>query len=462
MLRERLQERGYRRCARNPQKKTCPHFLRTHHHRWSKQGFSGSHTFTYLSAQEKSHRPKGNLLSHHVETDQGTYFHCFGWDAGLEFNHLPTGPNKDKHLPTAVCPTSLAPCLSPLGRKSLKTTTPSSLPLSLPPSLLRSHFGSSHFLFKRSQWFSRRNKCTQRLCDSSYHTSRTPGRLWTLVLCHLCSYPSTCLCPCLSRLCQQSHHQRPWHRLAPRYRENHLPNALHRCSSSAAACTPWCACTAPRRCTPLVRRSAVTAVVSSQVHSEAKHWPSRHHPEHGPSFARTVWHATSSPAVVTNNFLTWTWPSEYPRSLTNLASTSLDRKPPRVVDTPLSVTWFNLLHDHLCVVSSRECQDEIQLLTASPRISTVRLRHRRSQSFNLWQIRRIRSVQQTQRSLEHELPWTKLWCVSALQQRDLFEDSCVQPWCHVTVNVNHGCLLPWIVTHRTMLPCKMPSEGLVM
>ena len=134
MLRERLQERGYRRCARNRRKKTCPHFLRTHHHRCSKQGFSGSHTFTYLSAQEKSHRPKGILFSHRVETDQDTYFHCFGWDAGAEFNHLPTGPNKDEHLTTAVCPTSLAPCLSPLGQKSLKTTTPSSLPLSLPPS----------------------------------------------------------------------------------------------------------------------------------------------------------------------------------------------------------------------------------------------------------------------------------------------------------------------------------------
>ena len=133
MLRERLQERGCRRCARNPQKKKCPHFLRTRHHRCSKQGFSGSHTSTHLSAQEKSHRPKGILLSHHVETDQGTCFHCFGWDAGPEFNHLPTGPNKDKHLSTAVCTTSLAPCLSPLGQESLKTTTSSSLSLSLPP-----------------------------------------------------------------------------------------------------------------------------------------------------------------------------------------------------------------------------------------------------------------------------------------------------------------------------------------
>ena len=26
--------------------------------------------------------------------------------------HYPTGPNKAKHFPTAVCPTSLAPCLS--------------------------------------------------------------------------------------------------------------------------------------------------------------------------------------------------------------------------------------------------------------------------------------------------------------------------------------------------------------
>ena len=135
MLRERLQERGYRRCARNPQKKTCPHFLPSHRHRCSKLGFLGSHTSTHLSAQDKSHRPKGILLSHHVETDQGTCFHCFGWDAGPEFNHLPTGPNKDKHLPTGVGPTCLAPCLSPLGRKSLKTTTPSSLSPSpsLPP-----------------------------------------------------------------------------------------------------------------------------------------------------------------------------------------------------------------------------------------------------------------------------------------------------------------------------------------
>ena len=151
MLRERLQERGYRRCARNPQKKTCPHFLRTHHHRCSKQGISGSHTSTHLSAQDKSHRPKGILLSHHVETDQGTYFHCFGWDAGPEFNHLPTGPNKDKHLTTAVCPTSLAPCLS---RPGVIENHDFLLSPPLPPSLLRSHFGSSHFLFKRSRWFS--------------------------------------------------------------------------------------------------------------------------------------------------------------------------------------------------------------------------------------------------------------------------------------------------------------------
>ena len=32
-------------------------------------------------------QPKGILFSH-VETDQGTCFHCFGWDAGPEFNQL--------------------------------------------------------------------------------------------------------------------------------------------------------------------------------------------------------------------------------------------------------------------------------------------------------------------------------------------------------------------------------------
>ena len=31
----------------------------------------------------------------------------------------PTDPNRAKHLPTTVCPTSLAPCLSPLGHRPL-------------------------------------------------------------------------------------------------------------------------------------------------------------------------------------------------------------------------------------------------------------------------------------------------------------------------------------------------------
>ena len=48
MLRERLQERGYRRCARNPRKKTCPHFLPSHHHRCSKQGFRAA-ILSYIS-----------------------------------------------------------------------------------------------------------------------------------------------------------------------------------------------------------------------------------------------------------------------------------------------------------------------------------------------------------------------------------------------------------------------------
>ena len=80
ILRGRLQELGSRRCARNPQKKTCPHFLPSHRHRCCKQGFSGSHTSTHLLAQEKNHRPKGILLSHHVETDQ----HAFTVWAGMQ------------------------------------------------------------------------------------------------------------------------------------------------------------------------------------------------------------------------------------------------------------------------------------------------------------------------------------------------------------------------------------------
>ena len=55
MLRERLQERGYRRCARNPRKKSCPHFLSSHRHRCSKQGFFGQPYFhTSLSSGEES------------------------------------------------------------------------------------------------------------------------------------------------------------------------------------------------------------------------------------------------------------------------------------------------------------------------------------------------------------------------------------------------------------------------
>ena len=35
--------------------------------------------------------------------------------------HCPKHPNRPKHFPTMVCPTSLAPCLSPVGHRPLKT-----------------------------------------------------------------------------------------------------------------------------------------------------------------------------------------------------------------------------------------------------------------------------------------------------------------------------------------------------
>ena len=126
-------------------------------------GFLGSHTSTCLSALEKSHRPteghspqpscgdrsrhmlslfrlgcrarvqpthwgpkvlpKGRRRARHAAHTSSEHFNA--WELCVDA-HYPTGPNEAKHLPTAVCPTSLAPCLSLLGRRSLKTTTPPS------------------------------------------------------------------------------------------------------------------------------------------------------------------------------------------------------------------------------------------------------------------------------------------------------------------------------------------------
>ena len=86
---QRLQERGYRRCARNLQKETCLHFLPTFANAapnsvfWAAIPPHISQLWRRVTVQ-----PKGILLSHHVETDQGTCFHCFGWDAGPEFYQL--------------------------------------------------------------------------------------------------------------------------------------------------------------------------------------------------------------------------------------------------------------------------------------------------------------------------------------------------------------------------------------
>ena len=41
--------------------------------------------------------------------------------------HCTKDPSKAKRFPTKVCPTSLAPCLSPLGHKPLKTNSTTSL-----------------------------------------------------------------------------------------------------------------------------------------------------------------------------------------------------------------------------------------------------------------------------------------------------------------------------------------------
>ena len=52
---QRLQERDYRRCARNTPKKKYPHFLPIQRRCCPTQGFLVSHTSTCLPKQEKSH-----------------------------------------------------------------------------------------------------------------------------------------------------------------------------------------------------------------------------------------------------------------------------------------------------------------------------------------------------------------------------------------------------------------------
>ena len=132
---ERLQWRGYRfppiRCR-------------------STQGFFGSPHVSQVR-RRVAVRPKGMFLSHHVPTNQGTCFslfdpltedhllfhqkekdklivRCVLWDfpmrGGCAQPHtFSMDPNRAKHFPTKACPTSVAPCLSPLGHRKNNSTT---------------------------------------------------------------------------------------------------------------------------------------------------------------------------------------------------------------------------------------------------------------------------------------------------------------------------------------------------
>ena len=71
---QRPQWRDYRHCARNPQRRTYLYFLPIQRRPCSKQGFSVSHTSTSQARRRVPVRPKGNFLSHHVQTDQSTCF----------------------------------------------------------------------------------------------------------------------------------------------------------------------------------------------------------------------------------------------------------------------------------------------------------------------------------------------------------------------------------------------------
>ena len=133
-------------CARKTPKKRYPHFLPIQHRCCPTQGFLDSNTSTSLVSQEKSHCPtegyfpqpsyadqsrrmiplfrltssEGRRRAHHAaHTSLG---HSNAWRLCANARS-PTDPIWARHLPTVVCPTSLAPRLSSLGhRPSLEPT----------------------------------------------------------------------------------------------------------------------------------------------------------------------------------------------------------------------------------------------------------------------------------------------------------------------------------------------------
>ena len=85
---QRLQERGYRRCARNLQKKTCPHFLPTQCHR-CKQGFFGQ-PYLYMSLSSGEESPSNRRAFSSAIMWRPIKAHAFTVSAGM---HGPSSTN---------------------------------------------------------------------------------------------------------------------------------------------------------------------------------------------------------------------------------------------------------------------------------------------------------------------------------------------------------------------------------
>ena len=87
---QRLQWRNCRHCVRNTPRMKHPHLFPLQGRHRSKPDVLGSRTSTFLPEVRRRIpvRPKGILLSHHVQTDQGTCHDCFEWDTGNEFDKL--------------------------------------------------------------------------------------------------------------------------------------------------------------------------------------------------------------------------------------------------------------------------------------------------------------------------------------------------------------------------------------
>ena len=133
MLRERLQERGYRRCARNPQKKTCPHFLPSHRPPAAANRASWAAIPPHISQLRRRVTVRRAFSS--AIMWRPIKAHAFTVSAGMQgprSNTFPRVQIRTNTSPQRFVSLSLAPCLS--RPEIIKNHDSSSLPSSLPPS----------------------------------------------------------------------------------------------------------------------------------------------------------------------------------------------------------------------------------------------------------------------------------------------------------------------------------------